>query len=375
MTKIYCLLYLFLLYSAHSHAQDTNERHDSTTIYKKIAQKAKQFVRELDNMDEDYISPNYYNWTVMLQNSNYGEKYKISNGRQTIEFAPNFTYRIGGYVGWHWVFLGYSFDVSSWFNKKYTAPKKDFQFSLYSSMLGGDIYYRKTNSNFTIKSVTNVFEDGKTKLNNVDFSGLDISMKGINVYYIFNSKRFSYPAAFAQSTNQRRSAGTFKLGFMYSDHKVKFDVKAMPEPILSHLDTASFYNSVKYRDYALTFGYAYNWVFAKNWLACLSVDPAIGIKQSTIKSEKKNDPFRYFFRNVNFDVVTRAAVVWNNSKYYAGASLVTNTYDYRKTAFTLTSSFGTLNVYVGMNFAMKKKYRKEKQKQKENSYTPTTLIR
>lgn len=360
MAKIFCLFSFLGLYSAHSYAQNINEHPDSATVYEKIAKGTKQFVRNLDSTNKEYISPNYYNWTVMLQNSNYGEKYRISNGKQTIEFSPNFTYRIGGYVGWRWIFLGYSFDISRWFNKKYTAPKKDFQLSLYSSMLGGDIYYRKTNSNFTIKSVTNVFEEGKTRLNNIDFGGLDISMKGVNIYYIFNSKKFSYPAAFAQSTNQRRSAGTFKMGFMYSDHKVNFDVKAMPEPLLSRLDTAKFYNSVRYRNYALTFGYAYNWVFAKNWLASFSVDPAIGLKQSTIKSEETSNPFRYFFRNVNFDVICRGAVVWNNSKYYAGASLVTNTYDYRKTAFTLTSSFGTLNVYVGMNFAMKKKYRKNK---------------
>lgn len=361
MAKFYLFLCCVCILPAHICAQEEKADADSTNFYQRFAQGTKNLVRSLDRMDKEYITPNYYDWTFMLQNTNYGEKYRISNGKQSIEFAPNFTNRLGFYFGWRWIFIGYSFDVSHWFNRSYTAPKRDFQLSLYSSRVGGDIYYRKTNSNFGIKSVTNVFDKGKTPLSDVHFGGLDISMQGVNLYYIFNYKHFSYPAAFAQSTVQRRSCGTFKLGALYSEHNVNFDVKAMPEPILSHLDTAKFYNKVKYRDYALTFGYAYNWVFAKNWLACISLDPAIGIKQSVIKSEKQSNPFRQLIRNINFDVVSRAAVVWNNSTYYAGASLVTNTYSYRKTAFALTSSFGTLSIYVGRNFGLKKKYRKKKQ--------------
>lgn len=359
MLKVYCVLPLICCHSLLGHAQEEKVHTDSIPLPRKIAKGTKELVRSLDRTDDAYITPNYYNWTVMLQNSNYGEKYKLSNGKQVIEFAPNFTYRLGGYIGWRWLFLGYSLDVGSLFKHNKNAPKKDLQLSLYSSRVGCDLYYRKTGNNATIKSVTNVFGEGRTKLNDVDFNGLNVAMKGINFYYIFNYKHFSYPAAFAQSTNQRRSCGTFKLGFLYSEHDVHFNAKAMPEPILSHLDTARFYDRVKYKDYAITFGYAYNWVFAKNWLACVSVDPAIGYKKSEIRAQKSENLFKHLIRNLNLDVVGRAAIVWNNSKYYAGASLVTNTYDYRKTAFTLTSSFGTLNFYAGFNFCLKKKYRKK----------------
>lgn len=360
MKKVYsvlCLTVCSLAVPYHAHGENEEVPSDSVRVYKKIAKGTRELVRSLDRTDDAYITPNYYDWTVMLQNSNYGEKYKLSNGKQTIEFAPNFTYRLGAYIGWRWLFLGYSFDIGSLFKHNNNAPKKDLQFSLYTSRVGCDLYYRKTGNSSTIKSITD--ENGRTKFNNLHFTGLNVSMKGINAYYIFNYKHFSYPAAFAQSTNQRRSCGTFKLGFLYSEHNVRFDVKAMPASVIGRLDTARFYNRVKYKDYALTFGYAYNWVFAKNWLACLSLDPALGFKKSEIQARKNENILKYFIRNLNFDVVGRAAVVWNNSKYYAGASLITNTYDYRKTAFTLTSTFGILNFYVGMNFCPKKKYRKK----------------
>ena len=40
---------------------------------------------------------------------------------------------------------------------------------------------------------------------------LSVKTLNINAFYIFNSRRFSYPAAFSQSYIQRRSAGSFLL--------------------------------------------------------------------------------------------------------------------------------------------------------------------
>lgn len=359
MVRSSCLLsVIFLLFSGPCKAQKDSMRTDSVKIVRKIAAGTKEIVRSLDRTDDEYISPNFYNWTVMLQNSNYGEKYKLSNGRQTIEFEPNFTYKLGGYIGWRWLFIGYSFDIGHWFNHNINAPKRDWQLSLYSSRVGCDLFYRETGDNFRIKSISNI----DSNVSNLNFDGLNVKMKGINLYYIFNYKHFSYPAAFAQSTNQRRSCGTFKLGFSYSEHKVNFNINRLPEQILNELDVNRFYDKVKYKDYALTFGYAYNWVFAHNWLASFSLDPGIGYKKSEIQAQKDENLFKHFFRNLNFDVISRAAVVWNNSKYYVGTSLITNTYNYHKTAFSLTSSFGTLNIYAGMNFCLKKKYRKPRVK-------------
>ena len=61
--------------------------------------------------------------------------------------------------------------------------------------------------------------------------------------------------------------------------------------------------------------------------------------------------------NVNFDLITRAAVVYNTNKYFVGASLVMHTYDYRKRNFSLTNTFGTVRVYAGFNFWKRKEFR------------------
>lgn len=184
------------------------------------------------------------------------------------------------------------------------------------------------------------------------FDGLKSEMKGINLYYIFNNRRFSYPAAYSQSTNQRKSAGSLIAGFSYSRHKFLFDPGQLPENISGQLEDNMRFRKIRYIDYSLNFGYGYNWVFAKNCLANLSVTPAVGYKASNIYFE--NEAYNETDHNINFDVITRAAVVYNNTKYYVGASLLAHTYDYHRKRFWINNTYGILQFYVGFNFNKKR---------------------
>ena len=113
----------------------------------------------------------------------------------------------------------------------------------------------------------------------------------------------------------------------------------------------------------LSFGYGYNWVFAKNCLLNVSLMPAIAYKKAKLNGQPADmeNNWMEWINDINFDLVTRAGITWNNSKYYVGASLVLNTYDYRKSDFSMTNSFGSLRIYVGFNFWKKKEYREQKQ--------------
>ena len=183
-------------------------------------------------------------------------------------------------------------------------------------------------------------------------------MKGLNLYYIFNNRRFSYPAAFSQSTNQRRNAGSFIAGFSVSTHNLDFDYTKLPDIIRETMNPGMKVDHIKYTNISLNFGYAYNWVFARNCLACLSLNPAVAYKTSRInKAEGEKDDW---YRNFNIDFILRAGVVYNNSKYFVGSSFVGRTYDYYRNNFSLNNGFGTLQVYAGFNFCLKKEHRKKK---------------
>ena len=249
---------------------------------------------------------------------------------------------------------GYSFDVKDIFGgHKNKAKKTEMALNLYSSKFGVDLYYRKTGSDFKIRSSSGF--DLNTPIKNLNFNGLQSKIKGLNAYWIFNYKKFSYPAAYSQSTNQRKSAGSLMAGFSYSQHNISFDYEKLPGEVRVQLHDALLFKKVKYSDYSINVGYGYNWVFAKNWVSNLSLLPAIAYKKSKIDDTPNTD--NHWIKDINFDLITRAAVVYNTNKYFIGASLVMHTYDYRKKDFSLTNTFGTVRIYAGFNFWKKKEFR------------------
>lgn len=326
----------------------------------KFMKAMKKFLN-FNDFDTVYISPNRYNYALMLDHFTNYEYYSVGTGApepQRLRFTPNPHNKIGAYFGWRWIFLGWSVDTEGLIGKK-SGKKRgtEFDLSLYSSKLGVDIFYRRTGNDYKIHKVSG-FSDRVPSDFSQDFDGLKVDMKGLNLYYIFNNRRFSYPAAFSQSTNQRRNAGSMIAGLSISTHNLDFDYNKLPLIIQETMSPGMKVNHIKYTNISLNFGYAYNWVFARNCLACLSLSPAIAYKTSRIEnaSEKTND----WYKNFNIDFILRAGVVYNNSKYFVGTSFLGRTYDYYRDNFSLNNGFGTLQVYAGFNFYLKKEHRKKK---------------
>ena len=135
-------------------------------------------------------------------------------------------------------------------------------------------------------------------------------------YYAFNHRRFSYPAAFTQSYIQKRSAGSWLVGFSYQGGSIKTTDKATDE-----LDvTARWYVG----NLAIGGGYGYNLV-AKKWLFHLSAQPNIIIFNSNstkIDGEKSSESLHFPEMIVN----SRAAILYNISpKYFVGSTVLVNT--------------------------------------------------
>lgn len=316
-----------------------------------------EFVKEFSRIDHNYIERQKYNFTFMVQNTNTYESYwmRDANGH-SIRLSPRPNIKFGPYVGWRWFFLGYTIDIIHPFDAK---KRQDFSLSLYSNQVGIDIFYRKTGNEYKIKSFFLSDDIDTQKMRNVDFDGFNASIKGFNVYYIFNHKKFSYPAAFAQSTCQRRDAASFLLGLNYTKHDLTLDAnklgkvidERLADELEEHFDTHLNVAKVNYTDISASAGWAYNWVFAKDWLAAASLSVALGFKRSTGDKKYQRFSFRDFsFNNLNVDGIGRFGLVWNNTKYFAGMSLILHTYNYSKSKFSTNSTFGSLNFYTGFNF-------------------------
>uniref|UniRef100_UPI0035668617 DUF4421 domain-containing protein n=1 Tax=Bacteroides finegoldii TaxID=338188 RepID=UPI0035668617 len=366
------VLYISLLVSFSLQAQSEKAgitvndsiQEDSVTTPKPSAFKRaiKKFMNFSD-FDTLYISPNRYNYALMATHFSNFEYYSVTSEfpqPQKLSFSPNPHNKIGLYFGWRWIFLGWSVDIDDIYRKTNRKNKgTEFDLSLYSSKLGVDIFYRRTGNNYKIHKIRGFYDEIPSDYSE-DFNGLKVDIKGLNLYYIFNNRKFSYPAAFSQSTNQRRNAGTFIAGFSISKHNLDFDYQQLPAYIQERMNPGMKVNKIKYTNANISFGYAYNWVFARNCLACLSLTPAIAYKASDVDAETQEG--KAWYSKFNLDFLLRAGVVYNNGKYFVGTSFVGKNYNYHRNNFSLDNGFGTLQVYVGFNFHLRKEYRKKETK-------------
>lgn len=333
------------------------------TFWQKIGNGIKSFVRCFDDIDTLYVEPQHYNYTAMVQNTSSYEVYRLgAKDRQSITFAPKWSYRIGPYLGWRWVFLGYTFDIGHLDPGLGDKHRQEYDLSLYSSMLGIDLYYRLTGSDYRILHMSMASDVDTKALEGVSFDGVYSSVKGFNLYYIFNHRKFSYPAAFSQSTVQRRSAGSVLAGIGYTRHKLSVDWEKLSEVIQQHLgdqnstvDSTLRFGTVKYTDLSFSGGYAYNWVFARNWLLAVSLSAALAYKHNSGDVNHQRFSFRNFsLSRFNVDGIGRFGLVYNNSKWYVGASAILHTYNYHSSQLSTNNMFGNVNVYVGFNFGRRK---------------------
>lgn len=343
-----------LLFAVSATANDTIPKRKGgivNTLYR--------FVKEFSRVDTNYVEPQHYNFTAMAQNTNTYEIYSLaSKDGQEFVFAPRPSIKVGPYFGWRWIFLGYTVDFSHLGESNH---KQDWNISLYSNQIGIDLFYRKTGDDYKIRRMSLGDDIDTSPMKNVAFDGISASITGFNLYYIFNHRKFSYPAAYSQSTVQRRSAGSALAGIGYTRHALDVDWNKLDAIVRERIgvgvtdgegtETDHLLSKVKYTDVSLSGGYAYNWVFAHNWLLDASLSLALGYKNSTGDTNNKLSWIRNFsFSNFNIDAVSRIGLVWNNTKWFFGANAIFHSYNYRKSQFSTNNTFGSVNVYIGFNF-------------------------
>ena len=324
----------------------------------------RRVVRGFSEIDENYIEPQHYNYSVMVQMINSYDVYQLrgENG-QTLTFAPSPTVKVGPYAGWRWLFFGYTVDVKN-LNFSSSSRKQAIDLSLYSSQIGVDLFYRRTGSDYKIRDVKLGTHRMSSLMEGQPFDGLSVGITGFNLYYIFNHKRFSYPAAFAQSTCQKISCGSWMAGIGYTRNSLDFDYEKLQDLMNEHsvtheekLDSSLMFRKVKYYDYNISGGYAYNWVFARNFLFCASASLLLAYKH-TAGDVGVDQGFSFSKFNVNG--IGRFGLVYNNIRWYAGANAIVYANTYKTARFSANNVFGNIYVYVGYNFGLRSQYKKKK---------------
>lgn len=331
---------------------------------RRVVRAVREVVREFDRTDRDYIEPPHYEFAVELRAARNIEDFMLSSSEQSIRFSPDQPVKVGPYFGWRWIFLGTTFDLKnvSLFGDD---TKREFDFSIYASQVGVDLFYRRTGSDYKLRDVRMGHDVDGSRCEGIPFDGITVGVTGASAYYIFNHRHFSYPAAFSPGTCQKLSCGSWLAGAGYTRNTLDLDFGRLETLLQSRvggdtevrLDSGMMFNRVEYNDFNLSVGYAYTWVLARDLIFCASGQGALAYKTSYGRTADEANGFS--FGKVNLDGIGRFALVYNNTRWYAGMSAVVRTNNYRTSRFTASNIYGTFNAYVGYNFLLRKRYRKK----------------
>ena len=133
----------------------------------------------------------------------------------------------------------------------------DYELNLncYRHRFGFDIVYQDA------KNFTGWYDQEGMERMELPDGMLKVETLNLNAYYAFNSRRFSYPAAFSQNYIQRRSAGSFLMAASSMGQRAALGLGQEQELQLKTVNIS------------IGAGYGYNYVPGKGWLLHISALP------------------------------------------------------------------------------------------------------
>lgn len=391
-------------------------------------------VKNMTEVDSSYVEKSHYDWTVRARYKTTQEFMDIeTDDGMKVEMKSQVTHKVGPNISWRFLSAGISYD----FSYKITDPdrkKEEWGVSAFSQMFNIDLVYRRTGGDYSIRNLTLPYDEVighnpfylKTDpeyndpnykisdffvdfLNDSDISGTLVKSTtiGANGYYVFNHKRFSYPAAWSKGARQKISVGSPLAGFGYTSHQIEndFHIFLLSAISLSRVNeilenkplfdeekamkSSNLFTRLNYSDYTFWGGYAYNWVPSRNFIVGLSGTVGLGVKHMTGDNFKfvdyivdtnasELDPNKrypvpdrkeYSETMLDFNTVWRLSLGWNNDRFLAGGRGSVNYFRYHNGNSPLKTDhvYWGGELYFGVKF-VESKYWKEKKKRQN----PTT---
>ncbi len=167
----------------------------------------------------------------------------------------------------------------------------------------------------------------------------------LNAYYVFNPRRFSYPAAFTQSYLQLRSAGSWLLSLSC----LAGEISAQQSPAIQNPAM-----HLRLGDLGVGGGYGYNWVLPHSWLLHASFLPTLVVSSFNrldVDGERKKVPYSF----PSFILTERVAIIhYFSEQHFASItfsmnnSLLAHVHDLR-----MTNDHWRLRVGYGFRFSLR----------------------
>ena len=255
-------------------------------------------------IDTAYIMRPQTKWTVVGRINVSGAKIEAEGVDNGLHFNSEMKADYKSTLSVAVSYLGLSLSAS--LNPaKLMGKYRDYElnFNSYGKRFGFDVIYQDA------KNFTGWHDhDGMERIK-LPADMLKVKTLNVNAFYVFNSSRFSYPAAFSQSYIQRRSAGSFLLAASGQGQHASLDWEQEMQ--------------LKVTNIGIGAGYGYNYVPRQGWLLHISALPTFIVYSKTSMTFGDNRvPLHYHFPEA---IITgRGAAVYQWRNKFAGLSMVFN---------------------------------------------------
>ena len=256
------------------------------------------------DIDTTYVTRPKTKWTIAARLNVSGAKLETMGVTSGQKFNSEITADYKSTLSVGVSYLGFS--LSAALNPaKLMGKYRDYElnFNSYGRRFGYDIIYQDAH-NFT-----GWYDMEGMERIELPANMLSVRTLNLNAFYIFNGRRFSFPAAFTQSYIQRRSAGSFLVAVsgMGQHTTLKWEQETQ----------------IKMTNIGIGGGYGYNYVPSQDWLLHISATPTFIVYSNTSMTfGDARVPLHYHFPEA---IITgRGAVVRQLGNKFFGMSMVFN---------------------------------------------------
>lgn len=293
--------------------------------------------KAFNSYDTTYVVSTGKNWKLTLKNQNWMDNFVGGEGDDHMIFTSGAASNIGLYLSFMAVSVGYSLDVDRISGAKGTSERLEFSFTC--ARFTAEMH-KTTNSgrmDTRVKTAGSDWERGDK------LRALRRESMGVSALYFFNNRKYARAAAYCYSKFQRRSAGSALAGFSICN----FDFKIDPEqftPSQAEVFADFGIEHVRYTDYCLKGGYAYNWVLGRKFLLNLTGTVGAGVKHvHSTKHMASNNTGALIFGG-NF------ALTYNHKRYFASLQSNINTSLYVSSKRHFNYTIADLTAVLGIRF-------------------------
>ena len=249
----------------------------------------------IKSVDSNYIAVPKKPWQLIV-------RHKIDQMRITmhsvvddddvfLDWTPtvvtNAANSVGLWLGYRGYGLGYSFSVSKHSDYNFTIGAVGVSYGI--NLRLRTINTKDLNADVFLKVKKPIDKEEAEGMNgNFDielYEPIRVHSLVIDGYYMFNHKRFSYAAAYDQSNEQIRSAGSFMVGALWNAMSVRYN----SDKNTSLVDMMKNVGAFKIRQGSIGAGYAYNWVPVRGLLINAMVMPMLTLYNRQVVISYKAD--------------------------------------------------------------------------------------